>query len=205
MMDLGDKESEIEKLSQMLSKIQNLYYKKKEQLEELQLEITELREVLNYINSLVSHKSFQSADKIYSETLQKDEKKSVDEHYFVEEVPRERGQGTNIRRKIFSKEIDTDSKLLCVLNFLDFNEVKIKLIDPKDRAIRETSEDFIQIFLKGALLKIKDTNPDLDLSYTHIKNSDLIELITLSNLKSIQEYDLITSKMRELLAKQVSS
>ncbi|MFX1324255.1 MAG: hypothetical protein ACFE8N_04815, partial [Promethearchaeota archaeon] len=205
MMDLGDKESEIEKLSQMLSKIQNLYYKKKEQLEELQIEITELREVLNYLNSLISNKSFQSADKIYSQTLQKDEKMSVDEHYFVEEVPRERVQGTNIKRKIFSKDKEKDSKLLCVLNFLDFNEVKIKLIDPKDRAIRETSEDFIHIFLKGALLKIKDTNPDLDLSYTHIKNSDLIELITLSNLKSIQEYDLITSKMRELLAKQVSS
>ena len=69
-----------------------------------------------------------------------------------------------------------------MLNFLDFNEVKIKLIDPKDRAIRETSEDFIRIFLKGALLKIKDSNPDLDLEYEHYKNSNLIERIKISNL-----------------------
>ncbi|MHA2391635.1 MAG: hypothetical protein ACXAEX_06670 [Promethearchaeota archaeon] len=205
MMDLGEKQTEIEKLSQMLSKIQDLYYKKKEQLEELQIEITELREVLNFLNTLISNKSFQSADKIYSKSLQEEEKISAEDHYFVEELPRERVQGTNIKRKIFSKDKDKDSKLLCVLNFLDFNKIKIKIVDPKDRAIRETSDDFIRIFLKGALLKIKDTNPELDLSYTHFKNSDLIELITLSNLKSIQEYDLITSKMRELLAKQVSS
>jgi len=38
-MDLGDNETEIEKLSQILSKIQNLYNKKNEQLEELQNEI----------------------------------------------------------------------------------------------------------------------------------------------------------------------
>ena len=69
-MDLGEDKTEIEKLSQMLSKIQNLYYRKKDQLEELQQEITELRDVLNFLNSFISNKSFQSADKLYSESLQ---------------------------------------------------------------------------------------------------------------------------------------
>ena len=204
-MDLGDNETDIEKLSQMLSKIQNLYYKKKEQLEELQIEISELREVLNYLNSLISDKSFQSADKIYSKSLQELEKKSAEEEYFVKEMPKERVEGTNIKRKIFSKGNEKESNLLCILNFLDFNKVEIKLIDPVDRSIRETSEDFITIFLRGALLKIKDDNPDLDLEYKYFKNSKLIEQIKISNLKSIQEFDLITSKMRELLAKQIGS
>jgi len=204
-MDLGDNETEIEKLSQMLTKIQNLYYKKKEQLEELQIEISELREVLNYLNSLISDKSFQSADKIYSKSLQELEKKSAEEEYFVKEMPKERVEGTNIKRKIFSKGNEKESNLLCILNFLDFNKVEIKLIDPVDRSIRETSEDFITIFLRGALLKIKDDNPDLDLEYKYFKNSKLIEQIKISNLKSIQEFDLITSKMRELLAKQIGS
>jgi len=204
-MDLGDNETEIEKLSQMLSKIQNLYYKKKEQLEELQIEISELREVLNFLNSLVSDKSFQSADKIYSRSLQEVEKKPTEEQYFVEEIPKERVKGTNIKRKIFSKGKEKESKLLCVLNFLDFNKVEIKLLDPMDREIRETSEDFIGIFLRGALLKIKDINPDLDLNYDYFKNSKLIERIKISNLKTIQEFDLITSKMRELLAKEIGS
>ena len=204
-MDLGDNETETEKLSQMLSKIQNLYYKKKEQLEELQIEISELREVLNFLNSLVSDKSFQSADKIYSRSLQEVEKKPTEEQYFVEEIPKERVKGTNIKRKIFSKGKEKESKLLCVLNFLDFNKVEIKLLDPMDREIRETSEDFIGIFLRGALLKIKDINPDLDLNYDYFKNSKLIERIKISNLKTIQEFDLITSKMRELLAKEIGS
>jgi len=204
-MDLGDNETETEKLSQMLSKIQNLYYKKKEQLEELQIEISELKEILNFLNSFISDKSFQSADKIYSRSLQEPEKKPAEEKYFVEEIPKERVKDTNIKRKIFSKGKEKESKLICVLNFLDFNKVEIKLIDPMDRSIRETSEDFISIFLRGALLKIKDINPDLDLNYDYFKNSKLIERIKISNLKTIQEFDLITSKMRELLAKEIGS
>jgi len=204
-MGIRDNQTEIEKLSLMLSKIQNLYYKKKEQLEELQIEITELKEVLNFLNSLISNKSFQSADKIYTNSIQEADTKSIEEQYFIEEVPQERVKGTNIKRKIFSKGEEKDSKLLCVLNFVDFNQVEIKLIDPKDRSIRESSEEFITIFLRGALLKIKDDNPDLELGYDYFKDSKFIECIKLSNLKSIQEFDLITSKMRELLASQVST
>ena len=137
--------------------------------------------------------------------MQELEKKSAEEEYFVKEMPKERVEGTNIKRKIFSKGNEKESNLLCILNFLDFNKVEIKLIDPVDRSIRETSEDFITIFLRGALLKIKDDNPDLDLEYKYFKNSKLIEQIKISNLKSIQEFDLITSKMRELLAKQIGS
>lgn len=204
-MGIRDNETEIEKLSLMLSKIQNLHYKKKEQLEELQVEISELNEVLNFLNSLISNKSFQSADKLYTNSLQEADTKSIEEQYFIEEVPKERVKGTNIKRKIFSKGEEKDSKLLCVLNFLDFNHVEIKLIEPQDRSIRESSENFITIFLRGALLKIKDDNPDLELNYDYFKNSKLIECINLTNLKSIQEFDLITSKMRELLAKEVGS
>ncbi|MFX1487530.1 MAG: hypothetical protein ACFFBI_00155 [Promethearchaeota archaeon] len=214
-MDLGENNTEIEKLSLMLSKLQNLYNNKQEQLEQLQLEISDLKEVLNFLQSLISNKSFQSADQIYMQSLQrteenpveeeKIEEETVEEQYFIEEVPKERAKGTIIKRKIFSSDNDKEPKLICVLNFLDFNRVEIKLIDPQEISIEETSDEFMQIFLKGALVKIKDVNPDLDLKYDHFKNSNLIERITISNLKSIQEYDLITSKMRELLAKQTSS
>ncbi len=204
-MDPKDTENEIEKLSQMLSKIQNIYYKKKEQLEELHSEIGELREVLNFLNSLISGKSFHSADEIYSKTLLKKTDTSIEEQYFVEEIPKERVEGTNIKRKIFAKSKGRDEELLCILNFYDFNRIEIKIIDPEKRSIKETSEDFIRIFIKGALIKIKDNNPKMSLNYEHFKNSDLIERISISQLKSIDEYDLITSKMRELLASEVSS
>jgi hypothetical protein len=204
-MDLGDNETEIEKLSQLLSKIQNLYHKKKEQLEELQYEISELKEVLNFLNSMLSNRSFQSADIIYSQTLQEADKKQEETQYFVNDIPSERVKDTNIKRKIFSQSDEKDSKLLCILNFLDLNKVQIKLIDPMERKIRETSEDFIRTFLKEALLKIKDTAPNLALEYEYFKNTDIIECINITNLKSIKDYDLITLKMTELLTKQITS
>lgn len=204
-MDPKDTENEIEKLSQMLSKIQNIYYKKKEQVEELQLEISELREVLSFLNSLISGKSFHSADEIYSKKLLKKTNASLEEQYFVEEVPKEKVKGTNIKRKIFSKSKGKDEELLCILNFYDFNKIEIKIINPEKRSIKETSENFIRTFIKGALIKIKETNPNMSLNYDYFKNSELIEQITISQLKSIEEYDLITSKMRELLASEVSS
>ncbi len=203
-MDHKKEETDIQKLSLMLSKIQDLYYKKKEQLEELQLEISELRDIINYLNSLISNKSFYSADEIYTKTLNKRKELSEDD-YFIEEIPREKVKDTNIKRKIFSKEGEKETNLLCVLNFYDFNEVEIKFIEPETRYIKESSEDFVRIFLKGALIKIKESNPNLSVSYSYFKNSDMIESMNISNLNSIKEYDLITSKIRELLASEITS
>ncbi len=196
-MDGQDKEKEIEKLSKVLSSIQNLYYKKKEQLDELQLEITELKEVLNNLNSIVSIKSFHSADELYHKALDTLEKEEVSvEEYFQEEVPIEKAKGTKIKRKIFSKD---DKDLLCVLNFVDFNQIEIKFIDPDTRNIKETSEEFISIFLRGALIPIKEKYPEMKLGYIHFKTSNIIEKIQISNITSVNDYDLITSKIRELL------
>ncbi|MFX0023322.1 MAG: hypothetical protein ACFE9S_13430 [Candidatus Hermodarchaeota archaeon] len=203
-MDPKDTEKEIEKLSSMLSMIQNIYYKKKEDLEELKSEIDELREILNVLNSLISGKSFHSADEIYSNTLTKTAEKITEDEYFVEEISKEKVEGTNIKRKIFSKNKENDEELLCVLNFYDFNKVEIKFADPEKRSIKETSEDFIQIFLKGALIKIKEHNPKLSVEYNYFKKTEFIEKMSIKGLKSIKDYDIITSKMRELLAKEIS-
>ncbi|MFX0009984.1 MAG: hypothetical protein ACFE9R_06695 [Candidatus Hermodarchaeota archaeon] len=196
-MDSNSKENDTEKLTQILSVIQNLYYKKKEQLEDLELEISEIQSVLTQINSLISNQSFSSADELYSK-LHSPEKKSI-EDYFNEEISEEKFKGTNIKRKIFSSQNQEEENLLCVLNLYDFKKVEIKFIDPERRGIQETSENFINIFLKGALIKIKENNPNLSISY-RFKNVDKIEYINISNLSSIDDYDLITAKIRELLA-----
>ncbi|MFX0057446.1 MAG: hypothetical protein ACFE85_07975 [Candidatus Hodarchaeota archaeon] len=197
-MDSKDKETETEKLSQMLSIIQDLYYKKKDQIEELKTELSELQSVLKYLNSVISSKSFSSADKIYSDSLKKD--------YFKTEISEDDFKGTNIKRKIFSSENKQEKDLLCILNFYDFKRLEIKFIDPESRSIKETSEHFIRIFLKGALIKIKEGNPNLHVTYNFFKNSDKIEYIHISNLNSMTDYDLVTSKVRELLShEQVSA
>ncbi len=104
--------------------------------------------------------------------------------------------GTTLKRKIFSKTND----LMSVLYFIDSSEVDIKFPYPKMMYIKETSEKYIQVFIKGALIKIKEKNPRLKLKYNYFKNSDILERIKISNLNSISEFDLITHKMWELLA-----
>ena len=200
-MDRREDNSEIEKLSKILSSIQNLYYKKKEQIEELQAEILELKNVLNYINSMVSNKSFHSADEIYNKIQNKSKTEPIDD-YFKDGLEKEKAKGTVIKRKIFS---ENNKDLLCVLKFIDFNFIEIKFVNPSERLIKETSEDFISIFIKGALVKIKEISTDLDLKYNYLKDTDIIENIKISRVNSINEYDLITSKIRELLSQQISS
>ena len=195
----SEKDLEIEKLTKILSTIQNLYYKKKEQIEELQVEISELKNVLNYLNSMVSSKSFHSADEIYHKALDQINTVPMNE-LFKEEIQKDKLKGSSIKRKIFSKD---NQELLCVLKFIDFNLVIIKFTNPPQNSIRETSEDFINIFLRGALIKIKEKNPDLKLSYKYFKNTDIIEIIEISNLKSINDYDLITSRIKKLLTPQL--
>ena len=190
--------NEIEKLTQVAAKVQNLYYKKLEQLDELREEISELKDVLNDLNSTISDKSFHSADEIYSKSL-KTVKKNSYEEYFAEDIPKEHVKGTTIKRKIFSKEMGDEEVLLCVLNFIDMEKIEIKFVTPELNSITETSEGFIKIFLKGALVKLKENHPNLSLSYEHVKDSDVIKSIKISNVNSINAYDLITDKMRELL------
>ena len=196
-MDDNEKNISLEKLSKILSVIQNIYYKKNEQIEELQQEIADLKDVLNSLNLLISNQSFHSADELYQEAKNKLEKSDLPiEEYFQEEISDVNAKGTKIKSKIFSE----DDHLLCILNFIDSNMIDIKFIEPEVRNIQETSEDFIGIFLREALLPIKDKNPELELNYKYYKNSNIIENIEILNIKSIKDFDLIVAKLRELLS-----
>ena len=61
----------------------------------------------------------------------------------------------------------------------------------------------MNVFLKGALIKIKETTPNLNVNYDFYKDTKLIEYININNLTSIKDYDLITDKIRELLTYQM--
>ena len=197
-MNRKENGNEIEKLTQVASKIQNLYYKKLEQLDELKVEISELKQLLNSLNATISDKSFHSADEIYSNSLKAQTTKSYKD-YFVEEIPKEQVKGTIVKRKIFLKGEDDEEDLVCVLKFIDMERIEIKFVNPKLKSITETSEDFIKIFLKEALVKLKENHQKLDLSYEHLENSNVIKTIKIFNVNSIDAYDLITTKVRELL------
>ena len=197
-MHSDDKEVTAEKLTQVLIKLQDLYHQKKEQLEALHQEINELHTIISNLTAVISNQSFTSADLLYSKSIVKKEKTSDD--YFKENISEEEFKGTQIKRKIFSKENDDQEHLLCILNFNDFKELDIKFIEPEQRGIKETSEEFIDLFIKEALVRIKDSNPDLSITYDFLKNSNIIESIHITNLTKINDYDLITEKVQELLS-----
>ncbi|MHA1689266.1 MAG: hypothetical protein ACTSYC_04660 [Promethearchaeota archaeon] len=203
-MEQKKEPKEIEKLSVIMSHLNQLYIKKKEDLEELKNEIEQLREIVMELNKIVTNKSFQSADQILLQDLKEgisgEELKEIEEKYFREPLPKEIVKDTTIKRKIFSN--DEKRELLCILNFKDFNTVEIKFQDPELRAIKETSEKFLEIFVKGALLPIKEKNPTMNLKYKFYKNTDIIERITIQNLNTIGEFDLITSKISELFQEE---
>ena len=197
-MDGRENPTDIEKLTQILAKIQNLYYRKEEQLEELQIEIKELKDSINLLNSMITKQSFSSADELYFQAVNP-------EKYFTEPISEDMVQDTNLKRKIYSSETEKESNLLAVLNLKDLNKVYVKINEPPLLKITEAMEDFLHIFLKGALIRIKEKNPELDLSYFYHKNTDIIESLEISNLKTIEEYDLITDKITELLLKRYNS
>lgn len=190
-------EKDTKTLTELLSKLQTLYHHKKEQLEVLHQEIEELRSILASLNTLISTKSFLSADQLYFE------KEKPSDDYFKEDVSQEEFKGTNIKRKIFSEDKNEEEHLICILNFYDYKKVNIKFIDPEIRAIGETNENFMNIFLKGALIKIKETTPNLNIKYDFYKDTKFIEFIDINNLTSIKDYDLITEKIREVLTYQL--
>ena len=200
----NDEDKGLEKLSKILTKIKDLYYKKQEQVEQLENELSDLRDIINYLNSVISDKSFTTADEFYQKSLRgvnKEQVKKMAKNLFNNDVLAENVKDTTIKRKIFSNK---DDSLLCVLKFIDFNEISITFTDPERINIREASEDFINIFLKGALLEIVEKTPNLEKRYHNFNDTDIIERIEITNLKNLEEYDLITEKITELLYLQVS-
>lgn len=199
-----EKSNETEKLTRLLSSLQELYYNKKEQLEVLKDEIIDLKEIINQLNDLISGKSFASADQLYSKASQaevsKKYKKEKSESDFFESSPSsEQSKGTEIKRKIFSKGTESSQNLLAILNYVDMDIIEIKLIEPETIALTETNEIFIQEFLMGALVSIKEHTPELELQYQYYKNTDIIEKIEITNVRSVDDYDLITNKISEIL------
>ncbi len=200
-MDTSEKpdqlNNDIEILVKVTSEIQDLYLKKLQQLEDLKNEISDLKEVLNSLKSMVSIQSFKSADELYSKSTSKCEDGS--DIYFQETVHPDKVKGGKLKRKIFTPDGGKGEKLLAILNFISMKEITIKFLYPEESSIRESSEDFIKIFIKEALVKVKEKNPDLKVNYEYLKKSDLINSIKILNVRTMEDFDLITSKIQDLL------
>jgi len=93
-----------------------------------------------------------------------------------------------------------NNELFATMTMTDPNTIQIKVINPYKFKIRETSESYLQIFLKEALLKIKEENSNLNVHYTFVKNTPFIENITISHIQRTAHLNLISKKIGELIA-----
>ncbi|MFX1399307.1 MAG: hypothetical protein ACFFAS_19960 [Promethearchaeota archaeon] len=185
MTNKEENEKDIEKLVQVTSNIQDLYYKKLQQLEDLKGEISALKEILNVLKSMVSVQSFKRADEIYfQQTLHPDNVK-----------------GAKIKRKIFIIDDNQEEKLSAILNIIGMNDITVKFMYPEEASIKESSDKFIRTFIKEALVKIKEKNPDLTVKYEYFKKTNFISAIRILNASTMEDFDLISSKIQELLEK----
>jgi len=178
-----DSKNEIEKLVEMHRTLNKQYLDKKELVEKLTKEISELKLVINQINKIIAGKSFTPASNLLSA-----------EDLFKETLGSQ-GEGTLIKRKLFSK----DNKLLCVLRFYNLEKVEILFIDPEKLDVREKSEIFINYFIQQILIKIKDKAPQLEMKIEKYKNLDSIQRIELNNVNKLEYFDLIELGIRKVL------
>ncbi len=178
-----DSKNEIEKLIEIHRTLNKQYLDKNELVEKLTKEISELKSVISQINKIIAGKSFTPASNLLSA-----------EDLFKETLGFQ-GEGTLIKRKMFSK----DNELLCVLRFFDLTKVEILFINPEKLDVREKSDIFINYFIKQILVKIKEKEPHLEMKIDTIKNLDSIQRIEISNVNKLEFFDLIELGIRKVL------
>lgn len=103
-------------------------------------------------------------------------------------------------KKSLKKFYTHNNELLAIITLTDIDTIQIKIINLLKFKIQETSDDYLQIFIKKALIKIKEQNPHLSVSYTFVGNTPFIENITISHIHRSTHLDLISEKFGELIA-----
>jgi len=78
--------------------------------------------------------------------------------------------------------------------------VKITFNNPEILKISKDSEIFNKIMIKEIKKTLTKNNKNLKIDFLLYDDTDLIEYIDISNLKSIEEYNYITSKVMDLLS-----
>ncbi|MBD3215891.1 MAG: hypothetical protein GF311_24990 [Candidatus Lokiarchaeota archaeon] len=105
---------------------------------------------------------------------------------------------SKIERKFYSRK----DKLLCIVNFLDFNRVNITFVNPDKFEIEKSSEVFRNNFDEKTISELKDNNPKIKVNYHHYEDSDIIESIDILNVDHISDYNFICERIMELLSEK---
>jgi len=89
--------------------------------------------------------------------------------------------------------------LLCTISYIEFSNAKIFFPNPELLQITKDSKKFNSLFLQNTIRYLEKNNRKLKVKYNFYDDTDLIESIDIQNLKSVEDYNLITSNILELL------
>ncbi|MFX1233527.1 MAG: leucine-rich repeat domain-containing protein [Promethearchaeota archaeon] len=111
-----------------------------------------------------------------------------------------RSYRTHSNNTNYKKRFYTHNNELFAIMIQKTDTIHIQILNPLRFKIQETSDDYLNIFLKEALLKIKEQNPQLNVDYNFVRNTLFIENITITHVNVSTHLDLITKKFGELIA-----
>ncbi|TXT66325.1 MAG: hypothetical protein BAJALOKI1v1_300005 [Promethearchaeota archaeon] len=100
-----------------------------------------------------------------------------------------------IKRKFYSG----NNELLCVLSYIDFSKVLIEFPTPELLNLNNQSENFKIQFVEPIRKHLEGQNKSLEIEYIQYRDTDSLEAISIQNLTSIEDYNVITSEMLNLL------
>lgn len=109
---------------------------------------------------------------------------------------------TVITSKIERRFYSNDDRLLCIVNYLDFNRIVINFVNPDKFRITDKSDRLMDDFKSDTLGTLKEEHPSIKVTYDFYNESDIIESIEILNVNSIEIYNFVTSMVMQLLSAQ---
>lgn len=110
---------------------------------------------------------------------------------------KEFGVSAKFERKFYS----TMNEILCHIFYLDYNRVFIRFARSKYFKIDNKSEIIQKYFISNVLERLKENNPDLNISYKYYEDTTIIKSISIVNLVKFEDYDYITLRIMDLLSR----
>ena len=180
---IGLQENEIKKLLDLIEDLKKIIEQKKAQINVLNEEIDLLSKNSDKLNLLISTGSFKTAASLFdAETAALKPKSSFN--------------NLDYTKKIFSKSEE-------LLSVIKFENDTISIRFPSPEIVKITEEKYIEEFVKPTLMKLKKTEEGLTTHLTRKKYEDheIIEIISLQNVKSYESFEFITKAVEKLTNK----
>ncbi|MHA1721181.1 MAG: hypothetical protein ACTSWX_01445 [Promethearchaeota archaeon] len=179
-------ENEIKQLLDLKENLEKLIDQKNNQIKILNDEIDNISKINSIINNIISSSSFKTADTL------------------VDAETAAFKSDSDFKNLEYTKKIFSETKTL--LAVLQFENDTIFIRFPAPELVNLSEEKYIENFVKPILmpLKKKEVNLMIQLTRKKIDDHEVIETISLQNIKSYDSFISITQAVKNLTTSQVN-